>query len=58
MFRKVWLIAPLSLLFRGYRLGAGFAPFHLSLWFTVKNVSAGEKVRIWIPQPTPTLFRR
>ena len=58
MFRKVWLIAPLSLLLCAVMTSAQETRhFNFHYGFTVKDIPAGEKVRIWIPQAHSDAFQ-
>ena len=58
MFRKVWLIAPLSLLLCVAIASAQETRhFTFHYGFTVRDVSAGEKIRIWFPQAHSDAFQ-
>lgn len=58
MFRKVWLIAPLSLfLCAAITSAQETRRFTFHYGFTVKDIPSGEKVRIWIPQAHSDAFQ-
>ena len=58
MFKKIWLIAPLSLLLCAAITSAQETRhFTFHYGFTVKDVPAGEKIRIWIPQAHSDAFQ-
>src|SRR6202166_3950932 len=58
MFRKVWLIATLSLLLCVAVASAQETRhFTFHYGFTVKDIPSGEKVRIWIPQAHSDAFQ-
>jgi hypothetical protein len=58
MFRKVWLIALLSLLLcAGIVSGQETRHFTFHYGFTVREISADEKIRIWFPQAHSDAFQ-
>ena len=58
MLRKPWLLLPLLLLtFYGIAPAQETRHFSFHYAFTVRNVPAGEKVRIWIPQAHSDAFQ-
>ena len=58
MLRKPWLLPPLLMLtFAGIALAQETRHFTFHYAFTVKDVSPGEKVRIWIPQSHSDAFQ-
>jgi hypothetical protein len=58
MFRKVWLWLPLFLIvFAAIASAQETRHFTFHYGFTVKDVPAGEKVRIWIPQAHSDAFQ-
>jgi hypothetical protein len=58
MLRKLWPLLPLLLLsFAGMTWAQDTRHFTFHYAFTVKDVSSGEKVRIWIPQAHSDAFQ-
>jgi hypothetical protein len=56
MLRKLWLLLFL-VAFAGLVSAQEARHFTFHYAFTVKNVPAGERVRIWIPAPEPNDFQ-
>lgn len=58
MLRKLWPLLPVLLLaFAGMAWAQDIRHFTFHYAFTVKDVSSGEKVRIWIPQSHSDAFQ-
>ena len=58
MLRKVWLLLPLLLIALAEIASAQETRhFTLHYGFTLKDIPAGEKVRVWIPQAHSDAFQ-